>query len=142
MRRHSFRTPQQRGKRAEERFFKAWNNSINFAAWMVSVSRPTKHEDLFEKTDAVIVRIDGPNLKIQIKSYRLHPDECTVFMEYGVIPLSISQGDSLTKIRKKTLLAVHLFKKFVPGKTHLKRSLSLSNVKTMWYKRRRKRHVL
>jgi hypothetical protein len=141
MGRYSFRTPQERGLRAEERFFKAWNDSKFFAEWMVSVNRPTNHEDLFQKTDAVIVRIDGPNLKIQIKSYRLHPEECAVFMVYGVIPLSISQGDSLIRIRKKTLSAVQLFKKFDTGKAHLKKSLSVSNTKTMWYKRRRKNHV-
>jgi hypothetical protein len=136
MSRNSLSTPEERGKRAEERFFKAWSDPQNFAAWMVSVDRATKHEDLFQKTDAVIIGISGPNLRIQIKSYFLNTEECIALMEYGVVPLSISAGDSLTKIRLKTHIALQSFKEF-----NLKKSSFLRKKKNVRYRRRNRKHV-
>ena len=102
-------TPQERGKRAEERFFVAWSNPNEFPSWMTLVVRPTRLEDLHEKTDALILRSSGKPIKIQIKSYTLKQEDVIKLIRYGVVPLTISYGDSLVKIRKNTIIAINLF---------------------------------
>jgi hypothetical protein len=99
----------ERGKMAEENFFTAWQDAAHFPNWIVSIERPTPHEDFSQKTDAVIVRITGPNLRIQIKSYWLSLEDTARLIEYGVIPLCIIESDTPAKIRMKTHKAIERF---------------------------------
>lgn len=115
-------TPKERGKIAEEKFFEAWAETKKVPSWIVSVSRPTDYEDLKRKTDAVIVCITGPTLKIQIKSYWIDEPLRIELMQYGVIPLSISKNDTMQKIRKKTHIAIQHYLHFLKSHPPIKRS--------------------
>lgn len=130
-------TPEERGKLAEEKFFEAWSDPQLFPRWVVSVDRPTLHEDLFEKTDAVIVRIHGPLLRIQIKSYQLSESLCRELMSIGVIPMCIFANDSLAYIRQKTHDALKKFALF--SKEKPKRNFSSTKKDPrIWYKHGKK----
>lgn len=60
----------ERGKKAEENFFKAMMTSASaeMPKWFVRVRRPTLKEDRHEGKDAIIVTSDVGELFIQIKS--------------------------------------------------------------------------
>lgn len=104
-------TSNEQGKLAEERFFGAWNKK-SYPKNIVSIERATEVEDLYQKTDAVIVQASGPTLKIQIKSYRPLEEKYFELMEYGVVVVWVLPHDSYEKIRKKTLIAIEKFKIF------------------------------
>ncbi len=128
------RTPIQRGRRAEKSFFHAWRNHRHYPSWMVAVEPPTEYEDLIQKTDAVIVRITGQILKIQIKSHPIEEEKRRELMHYGVIPLSIFPCDTTRSIRRRTrkeIRAFFEFQKQLPPPPPTKFSLR---------KRRRKNH--
>lgn len=134
----SGKTPKERGKEAEERFFSAWKDPKFFSPWMVSIERPTLHEDTIRKTDAVIVCHPGPNLKIQIKSYWLTLDECRLLMRHDVVPLSVCSNDSLKRIRKKTKMAVQKFRRYLNSSEYISKSFYIKKHEKGWYRHGKK----
>ncbi len=106
-------TSKDRGIFAEKAFIQAWKDPKYHPDWMVSVVPAEEHEDFFQKTDALIIRIGGvANLRIQIKSYFIRDDEKYELMKYGVIPISIKFYERAGKIRKKTYEAIDEFNLF------------------------------
>lgn len=131
-------TPEERGIMAEEKFFQAWSVEC-IPNWMVTIDRPTEHEDFFEKTDAVIIPINGPNLRIQIKSFPLEEEECEELMECGVIPLWVQYGQSLRSVREQTLDAIQKFKDFIKNQPSTFTKIAPCNQESyIWYKKGKK----
>ncbi len=146
----SGRTPEERGKQAEEAFFKAWEGRP-LPKWMVAVARPTREEDLFEKTDAVIVAIDRPPIRVQVKSFYPQKTLIQECHEAGVALVWVCASDSEQRIRGKTHKAIHDLTVFLRQSVHvlpehqkIKKGLSPSFYRrgTRYKKNPRKRELL
>lgn len=129
----------EQGKMAEERFFEAWS-SKKYPPYIVTIDRPTAFEDTCRKTDAVIVQITGPTLKVQIKSYFPTKKNYEELMLYGVVVVWILADDSLKKIRTKTLCAIREFKRFQEErKVHFEKK---EKEKKWYFIKGKKRHFI
>ena len=114
---HIAATPEQqeRGRQAEEHFFRAWEQASPKdyeALLLVDITKATMHEDFLEKTDAVAIPFSGPNIRIQIKSYSLTEEHRMHLLLYGVVPLTVHPAFSPEEVRRQTRVAICDFLQF------------------------------
>ncbi len=127
----------QRGKLAEEHFFRAWEDKTKYRSWMIAVVRPTRPEDLYEKTDALILHTEGKPYRIQIKSYKISERLSEELMNHGVVPLEIFACHSARNIRDKTCVAI---RKFLAYTEHKVSNMQQPSNNLVFYKKGKKHY--
>ncbi len=98
----------ERGRRAEERFQKAWSNPDLYPSWMQYVRRATKREDYQQKKDAVIGKVGGGKYKIQIKAAKkISQRRRNSFYREHIVLVQVPDGYTPGAIRDETIRSVN-----------------------------------